>query len=148
MELHQEELDLGLDLIIQDSLDLKIVGHLMQTLVLMVVGKHLVSAVDHTLLNRDSFLQPLEVLVNLLLEYYLEVITLQVRGLLVRILEGFLMVLEVEDHQKITKVFLGDLQEALDHQNKVEEVLAIVLMEVQVEAQDLVKIASREEWEE
>ena len=58
------------------------------------------------------------------------------------------MVLEVEDHQKITKVFLGDLQEALDHQDKVEEVLAIVLMEVQVEAQDLVKIASKEEWEE
>ena len=52
-------LHLGLDLTIQDSLDLRIVGHLMQTLVVMVKGRHLVSVVDHTLLNRDSFLQPL-----------------------------------------------------------------------------------------
>ena len=69
MELLQEDLDLGLDLIIQDSLDLRIVGHLMQTLAVIVVGRHRVSVVDHTLLNRDSFLQPLEVLVDLLLEY-------------------------------------------------------------------------------
>ena len=69
MELLQEDLDLGLDLIIQDSLDLRIVGHLMQTLAVMVVGRHLVSVVDHTLLNRDSFLQPLEVLADRLLEY-------------------------------------------------------------------------------
>ena len=78
MELLQEDLDLGLDLIIQDSLDLRIVGHLMQTLAVMVVGTHLVSVVDHTLLNRDSFLQPLKVLMDLLLEYYLAVTTLQV----------------------------------------------------------------------
>ena len=36
----------------------------------------------------------------------------------------------------------------MDHQDKVEEGLAIVLMEVQVKARDLVKIVSMEEWEE
>jgi len=65
MGLHLEDLDL----IIQDSLYLRIMGHLMQTLVVTVVVRHLVSVVDHTLLIRDSFLQPLEVLVDLLLEY-------------------------------------------------------------------------------
>ena len=63
-------------------------------------------------------------------------------------MEDFLLVLKVEDRQIITKVLLEDLQEALDYQDKVEEVLAIVLMEVQVEARDLVKIVSMEEWEE
>ena len=42
----------------------------MQTFVAMIVCRHLVSAMDHTQLNRDSFLQPLKVLVDLLLEYY------------------------------------------------------------------------------
>ena len=55
MGLLQEDLDL----IIQDSLDLRIVGRLMQTLAVMAMDRHLVSVVDHTLLNRDSFLQPL-----------------------------------------------------------------------------------------
>jgi len=70
MGLRQEVLDLGLDLIIQDCLDLTLMVHLMQTLaVIMVMDRHLVSGVDHNLLNRDSFLQPLEVLVDPLLVY-------------------------------------------------------------------------------
>jgi len=64
------------------------------------------------------------------------------------LLEDFLLVLEVEDQQTITKVLLEDLEEALDHQDRVEQVLAIALMEVQVEAQDLYKIISKEEWKE
>ena len=36
----------------------------------------------------------------------------------------------------------------MDYQDKVEEVLAIVLIEVKVEAWDLFKIVSKEEWEE
>ena len=64
------------------------------------------------------------------------------------LLEDFLLALEVEDQQIITKVLLEDLQEALDHQDKVEEVLTIVSMEVQVEARDLVRIVSKEVWEE
>ena len=63
-------------------------------------------------------------------------------------MEDFLLFLEVEDQQIVTKVLLEDLQEALDLQDKVEEVLAIVLMEVKVEAQDLVQMVSKEAWEE
>ena len=143
MGLHQEDLDPGLDLITQDSLDLRIVGHLMQTLVVMVKGRHLVSVVDHTLLKADSSHQPLEVLLDILLKYQLAVSTLQVR-----ILEDFLLVLKVEDRQIITKVLLEDMQEASDYQDKMEGVLAIFLIEVNVEARDLFKIVSKEEWEE
>ena len=40
------------------------------------------------------------------------------------------------------------MQEASDYQDKMEGVLAIVLIEVKVEAWDLFKIVSKEEWEE
>jgi hypothetical protein len=84
---------------------------------------------------------------SFLLEYQLAVSTLQVR-ILGDFLKDFLLVLEVEVQQTITKVLLEDRQEALDHQDRVEEVLTIVLMEVQVKARDLVRIVSKEVWEE
>ena len=82
----QEDLDLALVLI-----DHRTMVDLMQIWEMEVVVKHPVPVEDCTQVDRDSFHQLLEVLdlqLELLLEYWQAVNTVEVRGLLVRIMGG------------------------------------------------------------
>ena len=136
----QGDLDLALVLI-----DHRTMVDLTQIWEMEVVVKHPVPVEDCTQVDRDSFHQLLEVLdlqLELLLEYWQAVNTVEVRGLLVRIMGGLVdkeaMDL-VEDLPLLRDTGHHFKEEMLDHQE---------ILEDQVEAQGLVKVGSKEELEE